>query len=73
MTRVRVVVELEIDPADYVNAGIEAEHYAADEIDPTDHEAVAFYAVGYFDAEDHMPRWARGTIRVISQTTEVIK
>lgn len=63
--RVQVVILIEIDPAAYVAAGIEADHYAPGELDPTDHDAVAYAATGYFDAEDYIPHWARNSMRVI--------
>jgi hypothetical protein len=71
--RVQVVILIEIDPAAYVAAGIEADHYVPGELDPADHDAVAYAATGYFDAEDHLPRWARNSMRVITQATEIVE
>jgi len=71
--RVRAVIEWEIDPAAYVAAGIEADVYFDGELLSTDLDDVANWAVGYCDAEDHLPRWARDSMRVVSQTIEVVQ
>jgi hypothetical protein len=71
--RVRAIYEWEIDPDAYVAAGIVAEWYSEDDIDPRDLDAVAECVTGYTDPEDHLPCWARESVRVISQVVEVVK
>lgn len=69
--KVRAIYEWEIDPEAYVAAGIEAEVYFDGELPPGDLETVANWAVGYTDAEDHLPRWARDSMRVIKQEIKI--
>ena len=70
---VRSVIEWEIDPVKWVAAAAEARGIYDDEISPEDPTAVVLYATGYADAEDHLPRWARDSLRVVSQTTKIVE
>jgi hypothetical protein len=70
--RVRATYEWDIDPAAYIAAGIEAEWYETGDLDPADLTTVAHLATGYTDPDEHLPRWARDAMRVVSQTVEVI-
>ena len=70
--KVRAVYEWDIDPAAYVDAGIEAEVYFDGELLAEDLETVANWATGYCDPEDHLPRWARDAMRVTKQMVEVV-
>jgi hypothetical protein len=72
MMKVRAIYEWEIDPEAYVAAAIEAEVHVEGELNPGDLETVANWAIGYTDAEDHLPRWARDAMRVTKQTVEVV-
>jgi hypothetical protein len=69
--RVRVTAEFEIDTAAWHAAAIEAEHLQPGELDTDDHQLIAEYATGYTAAEDHLPRWARDSMTVVSESTEI--
>jgi hypothetical protein len=73
--RVRAIYEWEIDPDAYVAAGIVAEYFPEGDDTARDYDLdeIAGVATGYCDAEDLLPRWARDSVRVISQVVEVVK
>lgn len=69
--RVRVTAEFEIDTAAWHAAAVEAEHLQPGELDTDDNQLIAEYATGYMAAEDHLPRWARDAMTVVSESTEI--
>ena len=75
--RVRVITEWEIDIPGCVQAAIEADGVVGADVPGTitDDEAnmVAYEAVGYCDAEDRLPRWARDAMRVTRHSIQIIK
>lgn len=68
MIRARIVIEIDVDPEAWHAAALEAEWIAPGEVDPTDDGEIAARATGYIAADDRLPRWARGTMTVISET-----
>lgn len=73
--RVRITIEVDVDPEVWVAAAVEEEWLVDGECanDPTNHVAVADAATAYVDAEDQMPRWARDSMSVISQLIEIVE
>lgn len=72
MIRVRVTAELEIDPDAWCAAAREEEWIQPDEVDPADYAQIAEMATSYIAPTDKLPRWARDTMRVTSESVEVI-
>lgn len=72
MTVVRLVLsaEIEIDLEAWAAAALEAEH--ADRL-YTHPEDIIYHAVGLFPIEDNVPRWARDSINVTSETYSVLE
>lgn len=71
LKRVHVATVFEIDTDRWQSAAVEAEYLDSDDVlTATTHEIV-HHAIGYCDAEDHLPRWARDAMRVTSTTVEV--
>ena len=75
MIRVRIVIEVDVEPEAWVAAATEEEWLeVGDEAnDPTDLIAVAHAATAYIDAEDYIPRWSRDAVTYISQTLEIVQ
>lgn len=70
--RVRVTTEFEINSLAWVRAAEVAEHLTKGQLDPTDHDRVASEALGYCDAEDNLPCWARDSVEVVYIDTKII-
>jgi len=68
--RVTATVVWEIDTDAYLAVAEESEALADGQAEQmrADDAYLADVATGYADADDHLPRWARDTMRVVSAT-----
>jgi hypothetical protein len=69
--RVTTTTVWNIDTEAYINAALEADALTEGEAREmrADLDHLGEVATGYSDAKDHLPRWARDTMRVVSTTS----
>lgn len=68
MIRARIVIEIDVDPDAWHAAALKEEWIEPGDVDPADEDEIATRATGYIAAEDHLPRWARSAVTVVSET-----